>query len=323
MAEIEIDGARLAYDDTGAPPGSGPDAPTVVLAHGGTSDRRMWDRQVPVLAARFRVVRYDWLGYGTSGDVAGDHARHEQLLALLDALGVGRVVLVGNSDGGKLSLDAALCAPERVAGLVLVGSGLSGHVWPPEFLRLYEERIHDLVGAERLREYASGTARVIDPADLSRYVEATVELLVAGPARTRHDLAPEVWSLAVRMFRRVIEREWAQAAALASAPASAQASAPASSAQGGPRSAGTARDLDPGAESRLAEVSVPTLVVHGTEDVPAIIAVSEQLALGIPGARHVVMPATGHVPPLERPEEFNQVLAEFLDSRFGKSVKSR
>ncbi|MBF9066871.1 alpha/beta fold hydrolase [Streptacidiphilus fuscans] len=315
MAEIEIDGARLAYDDTGVPTGSHPDTPSVVLVHGGTSDRRMWDRQVPVLAGRFRVVRYDWLGYGTSGDVLGDHARHEQLLALLDALGVGRAVLVGNSDGGKLSLDAALCAPEQVAGLVLVGSGLSGHVWPPEFLRLYQERIHDLVGAERLQAYASGTAGAVDPDDLVRYVEATVELLVAGPARTRKDLAPEVWSLAVEMFRNVIEREWAQASALASATAS--SSAPASSA------AGTARDLDPGAETRLAEVSAPTLVVHGTEDVPAIIAVSELLARAIPGARHAVLPATGHVPPLECPDEFTRLLVEFLDGVAPAPTQSR
>lgn len=303
MAEIEIDGARLAYDDTGVPVGSHLDTPSVVLVHGGTSDRRMWDRQVPALAGRFRVVCYDWLGYGTSGDVVGDHARHEQLLALLDVLGVGRAVLVGNSDGGKLSLDAALCAPERVAGLVLVGSGLSGHVWPPEFLRLHQERIHDLVGAERLRAYASGTAGAVDPDDLARYVEATVELLVAGPDRSRKDLTPEVWSLAVEMYRNVIEREWTHASALASASAAAQASS----------AAGTARDLDPGAETRLAEVSAPTLVVHGTEDVPAIIAVSELLAREIPGARHAVMPATGHVPPLERPDEFTRLLVEFLD----------
>ncbi|WP_042381954.1 alpha/beta fold hydrolase [Streptacidiphilus melanogenes] len=285
MEKVEIDGAQIAYDDDGF------DGPAVVLIHGGTTDRRMWGRQVPVLRDRFRVISYDWLGYGDSGDVVADHARHEQLLALLDRLGVDDAVLVGSSDGGKLSLDTALTAPERVAGLVLVGSGLSGHTWPESFTRLYRQRVHHRVGIERLRAYYGGDAGPVDPADLALYVDSVVELLLAGPARTRQDIEPDIWAHAVGMYRRTAERAWAGAAR-----------------------AGSPQDLEPGAAKRLGEVAVPTFVVYGAEDVPEIVAVSEQLAAEIPGALRVEMPATGHVPPLERPEEFNRLLLEFLDA---------
>jgi pimeloyl-ACP methyl ester carboxylesterase len=285
MEKVQIDGAHIAYDDDGF------DGPAVVLIHGGTTDRRMWGRQIPVLRDRFRVISYDWLAYGDSGDVVADHARHEQLLTLLDRLGVDHAVLVGSSDGGKLSLDAALTAPERVAGLVLVGSGLSGHVWPESFRRRYRERVHERVGVERLRAYNRGTAGPVDPTDLAVYVDSVVELLLAGPARTRQDIEPDIWVHAVGMYRRAAERAWA-----------------------GATRAGGPQDLEPGAAKRLAEVAAPTFVVYGAEDLPEIVAVSEQLASDIPGALSVEMPATGHVPPLERPEEFNRLLLEFLDS---------
>jgi pimeloyl-ACP methyl ester carboxylesterase len=285
MTMVEVAGDVFAYDEAGS-------GPMVVLAHGGTTDRGMWVHQVPVLAEHFRVIRYDWLGCGQSGDPVGDHARHEQLLALLDALDVDRAVLVGNSDGGKLSLDAALLAPERVSALVLVGSGLSGHVWPAEFLRLNAERVYTGVPAERLRRYYAGEADRIDPEDLERYVGALVELLTAGPGRRRDDLDPQVWELALRMYRRTTERAWSPAGR-----------------------GGTARDLEPGARHRLDEIAVPTLVVSGAEDVPAILEVSDLLEQGIKDAVRVDLPATGHIPPLERPAEFNRILLDFLQAQ--------
>lgn len=286
MAMIQVLGSEFEYDEAGV---SGRGAPVVVLAHGGTTDRRMWVHQVPVLAERYRVISYDWLGHGGSADAVGEFARHEQLLALLDALDVERAVLVGSSDGGKLSLDAALLAPERVVALVLAGSGLSGHEWPPEFGQLYTERVYEEVGVERMRRYYSGEAATIDPADMEIYVAALVEFLVAGPGRSRRDLDPQVWTLGLEMYRRITERAWS-----------------------GAGRDSKARDLEPPANARLHEVGMPTLVVSGEEDVPAILTVSDILAAGVRGAVGVRLPETGHLPALERPAEFNRVLLDFL-----------
>jgi pimeloyl-ACP methyl ester carboxylesterase len=70
--------------------------------------------------------------------------------------------------------------------------------------------------------------------------------------------------------------------------------------------------LDPPASERLGDIAVPTLVVAGEEDVEDIKKIADALADGIPGSRKVVMPDAAHLPPLERPEEFNRILLDFL-----------
>src|SRR5579859_6849763 len=93
-------GARLAYQVTG-------DGPAVVLIHGFGLDMRMWDAQAGPLAARFRVLRYDCRGFGASGplDPAVAYAHVEDLVALLDHLGIEDVALVGLSFGGQLAVE--------------------------------------------------------------------------------------------------------------------------------------------------------------------------------------------------------------------------
>jgi pimeloyl-ACP methyl ester carboxylesterase len=73
--------------------------------------------------------------------------------------------------------------------------------------------------------------------------------------------------------------------------------------------------LDPPAIARLAEVRVPTLVVSGSLDYGENRRASRILSEGIPGARFVEMENCAHVPPMEEPERFAEILAEFLRSR--------
>ena len=71
--------------------------------------------------------------------------------------------------------------------------------------------------------------------------------------------------------------------------------------------------LDPPAVIRMHAIHAPLLVIVGDEDNPTIIAGSEELSVGVAGARLVVMHNTAHVPNMERPDEFNQIVLEFLD----------
>ena len=68
----------------------------------------------------------------------------------------------------------------------------------------------------------------------------------------------------------------------------------------------------PSAEKRLAEVAAPTLVVVGTADLEDMQAVAEKLAREIPGARLETIEGAGHLPSLERPDELNRLLVDFL-----------
>lgn len=109
---------RLAHDVHG-PEG----APVVVLGSSLGTDRRMWDEQLPALAERFRVVRYDHLGHGESpvpqqpvtvADLATG------VVALMDALGVERAHHVGLSLGGAVAQWLAVHRAARVDRMALV-----------------------------------------------------------------------------------------------------------------------------------------------------------------------------------------------------------
>jgi len=70
--------------------------------------------------------------------------------------------------------------------------------------------------------------------------------------------------------------------------------------------------LEPPESERLGEVKVPTLVVTGDEDVNDIHRIADRLATGIPGAERATIAGAAHLPNLERPEDFDRVVLDFL-----------
>jgi pimeloyl-ACP methyl ester carboxylesterase len=109
----------LWYDETG-------EGPPLVLLHEGIVDSRIWERVVPLLAKRHRLIRYDQRGFGGSPRPEGPYSLVEDLVAVLDAAGLERAALAGASRGGNIALATAVERPERVSALILLGSGLSG-----------------------------------------------------------------------------------------------------------------------------------------------------------------------------------------------------
>ena len=99
------------------------DAPVVVLIGSLGSTHAMWDPQVPVLSQRFRVVRYDARGHGRSPVPPGPYALDDlvdDVVALLDRLGVARAHVVGLSLGGMTAMRLAVREPARVDRLALL-----------------------------------------------------------------------------------------------------------------------------------------------------------------------------------------------------------
>jgi pimeloyl-ACP methyl ester carboxylesterase len=122
------DGVEIHYIEAPGPDDA--NAPAFVLLHGFTFNAFTWKAQMPRLSGLGRTLAPDQIPYGLSEKlVATDwrdtnpYAREAavaQVLAFMDALGVDRAILVGNSSGGTLALEVALADPQRVAGLVLV-----------------------------------------------------------------------------------------------------------------------------------------------------------------------------------------------------------
>lgn len=116
MPTAAVNDTEINYFDTGG------DGPAVVFSHGYLMDHSMFDPQVQALAPEFRVITWDERGHGgvrSPGSFSyWDSAK--DVLALLDHLGIERAVLAGMSQGGFLSMRAALLAPDRVRGLILI-----------------------------------------------------------------------------------------------------------------------------------------------------------------------------------------------------------
>jgi 3-oxoadipate enol-lactonase len=101
----------------------------VVLIHSGIADRRMWEPQWEALSEPFRVVRCDLRGYGGTPLPGGPYSNARDVLRLLDVLGIERASFVGSSFGGRVALDVAMLAPDRVARLALLCAGRRDWDW--------------------------------------------------------------------------------------------------------------------------------------------------------------------------------------------------
>ncbi|WBB67965.1 3-oxoadipate enol-lactonase [Micromonospora sp. WMMD812] len=112
------------------------DAPVLVLGSSLGTTGAMWQPQVPALAERFRVVRYDHLGHGRSAVPSGPYTIDQlgrELLALLDDLDVPRAHHAGLSLGGMVAMWLAAHAPDRVDRLAVLCTSAS--LGPPEAWR--------------------------------------------------------------------------------------------------------------------------------------------------------------------------------------------
>jgi 3-oxoadipate enol-lactonase len=116
-ASATINGYEMAYSLEGAP-----DRPVVVLSHALATSMEIWAYQLPLLARRFLVLRYDLRGHGKSGAPGNSYTLHElasDVAALLDYLQISRAAFVGLSVGGMIGQMFALRYPEKLTGLVL------------------------------------------------------------------------------------------------------------------------------------------------------------------------------------------------------------
>jgi pimeloyl-ACP methyl ester carboxylesterase len=137
MGYVDVNDARIWIEEEG-------DGPAVVLVHGGLGDSRLWQPVVQSLAARFRTVRYDLRFFGRSESPGVEFSSVDDLVGVLDALGIEQAALVGLSVGGQIALDAVLAHPQRAWALGHVAAGVSGipiELWSEEEDAAFESAI--------------------------------------------------------------------------------------------------------------------------------------------------------------------------------------
>jgi len=124
MARLTVNGIALNVEVWPSLWGGGEGRPALLLLHGFTGSAASWWDHVPALTRHTTAVAVDLIGHGDS-DAPADPARYTMahcvadLLAALDHLGIGRVVVLGYSMGARVALHLAAAAPDRVAALIL------------------------------------------------------------------------------------------------------------------------------------------------------------------------------------------------------------
>jgi pimeloyl-ACP methyl ester carboxylesterase len=240
---------------------------TVVLLHAGVCDRRSWRVVGARLAAEgCGVIAYDRRGFGEVPPAGGPFRHVDDLLAVLDAVTPNAPAwLVGSSMGGGVALDAALEAPERVAGLVLQAPAISGDPEPEDEVAIAATH---------------GLAEAIDAAwtagDLEECNRLEVRLWLDGPAGPAGRVSGPARELALDMNRIVIANE---------------SEAEEDGASG----------VD--AAGRLDEITVPVLVACGELDLSLKLERCAELAGALPDAGYRMLPGRAHLPYLEDPGE--------------------
>ena len=130
--QIRVNGISMNYELTGKA-----GAPVVVLSHSLGSSLVMWEPQLPVLEPHFQVLRYDTRGHGGSEAAPGPYTFEllaEDVVGLLDGLGISKAHFIGLSMGGMIGQALGLVHPDRLLSLTLCdtaaanppGSGKSG-----------------------------------------------------------------------------------------------------------------------------------------------------------------------------------------------------
>jgi len=159
MPFADATGARIYYETHGPKPGA---APAIVFAHGAGGNHLSWWQQVPHFRDRYTCVVFDQRGFGQSADAPdgpGGAAFADDLLVLLDHLGIERATLVAQSMGGWTCLNFALRHPERVERLMMCDT--HGGVRSDEIDVLWREamrkggepgEVHPAAGARMYRE---------------------------------------------------------------------------------------------------------------------------------------------------------------------------
>lgn len=125
---MDINGGRLYVTDRGR-------GTPIVLLHGGFMDSTMWEVEASALARDFRVVTYDFRGYGQSPNALAPYAPTDDLAGVLTTLGIDRAVIIGLSMGGGVAVDFALAHPSQTLGLLVAEPALGGYQFSNEVNR--------------------------------------------------------------------------------------------------------------------------------------------------------------------------------------------
>lgn len=279
---VETPRWRIHYNEAGR-------GHPLIMLHGSGPGATGWSNfsgNLMALAARYRVILPDLPGWGRSDELEVTEeprpaALVEAVRMLLDALGIERAALMGNSMGGGITYSFAASYPDRVSHIVTMGAGLFGGIplgfapaGPSEGLQILARTYED-PSPENFRRLCN--VMLFDPAYATE--ELVEQRALAAQANPRH---LENWVKAAR--------------------------------------AGKAMQTPPAAfevASKLSKVSIPALLFHGRDDRIVGIEATLRAASILQNSQMLVINRCGHWAQLEQAATFNAFVDRFLEMPWG------
>ena len=250
---------------------------TVILLHGVGCSVEFWERNIAALAREHRVFAVDIVGFGRTDKpevVYTFELMADFVLDFMNTMDIDKASLVGNSMGGAISLTVAAQAPERVKKIVLVDPVGLGRGQSP-VMRLMTLPV---IGNVLTKPGRQGVVR-------------QMQLCLYDPSQASDDFIDRVTAIGTlpgnqRSFLSLL-RETANIAGV----------------KGG---------LVASFSALLKKIKIPILLIWGREDRILPVAEGEAAVEGMADVRLHVMDRAGHLPQIDKPEEFNAAVLDFL-----------
>jgi pimeloyl-ACP methyl ester carboxylesterase/predicted glycosyltransferase len=281
------DGANIAYEVYGPP-----DAPTVLLTQTWQIvHSRHWKLMIPYLSRHYRVVTYDPVGNGESDRVFdreryGDRSHMNDALAVLDATDTSTATAVGLSRGGGIATMLGAFHPDRINGVVAIAPSHSWVVEHPGRDAIYANMFEHVENPQGWEKYNVHYWRE----NWSDFVEFFFTECCSDPHSTKLWDDNTAWAMETEGGLIALGRE-------------------------GSAQIGRA-DID----AAVMAMTMPVLIIHGTEDHVISYESAYELQKRIPHAELITLEGAGHLPTGRHPVKINHAIKSFLDTIHGRSA---
>jgi pimeloyl-ACP methyl ester carboxylesterase len=247
----------------------------IVFIHGNFGDRRHWDFQFEPLSKQFKVIRYDVRGFGKSSlpKIDEPYSDTKDLKALLEFLGINKAHICGLSRGSSVAVDFAIEYPEMCLSLIPIGPWAGG----------YGFGNFQSPNADSLYAVFPVANKLLE----SHGAQAITDFIWKG----NNCLAKSVKNPAIRDSLLKMGYNYSYWSHLNNSPI---------------------EGLNPPAISRLRDIHLPTLIITAEYDLESCKEIADIMEKEISGSKKVSINRTGHIMNMEKPEEFNKVISDFI-----------
>ena len=248
----------------------------IIFVHGNEGDRRHWDFQFLSLATEFKVIRYDVRGYGKSAlpDSEIAYGNQEDLKALLDYLNIPKAHVCGLSMGSGIAVNFALSYPEMCNSLIPIGPWAGGYGFG-EYKTPASDSLFYVMGVVSSIAKEKGSKAATDYFWKGNSV-------FRNTVRSKKALDHLIMVGYDYSFWGFINPS-----------------------KGLPN--------QPVAMAHLGEIDIPTLIVTAEYDLEACREIAAIMKNEIPNSKLVSFENAGHCMNIEKPDEFNEMLVEFIN----------